>query len=107
MNKLIKRMWEYLCFTMILIGIVGLSWSAFSEHGWIERLWGVAWDAEMRHPILATPIVIGTILLVWLFMRGGLEAGKVHLLDGILIYAIMLVGLYFTLKFFYSGAWPF
>ena len=72
MKKLIQQIWAYICFAMVLVGIIGLTWNAFSEHGWIESLLGVAWDSEIRHPILIAPVVAGTILLVILFMRGGL-----------------------------------
>jgi hypothetical protein len=107
MRNYTKQIWAYICFAMILTGMTGLSWYAFREHGWVESLLGVAWDVEMRHPILASPIIAGTILLVVLFMRGGLEPGKINRLDSIMLYVIMLCGAYFIFRFFYSGAWPF
>lgn len=107
MKKLIHEIWTFFIFAMVLIGIIGLSWNAFGDKGWIESLWGVAWDAEMRHPILAIPVIGGTLLLVMLFMRGGLEPGKTNRLADLLVYATMLSGAYFTVQYFRSGAWPF
>lgn len=104
MKKLIPQMWGFFCFTMVLVGIVGLSWGAFGENGWLERLWGVTLDMELRHPILATPIVCGTLLLVVLFMRGELQTGKVSMLHDLLFYITVLTGVYFTLKFLLSGS---
>lgn len=107
MKNLFKEFWNYFSFAMVLLGIVGLSWNAFSENGWIERLWGVAWDAEVRYPILVVPVIGGTLLLVALFMRGGLEPGKTSRLADLLVYVTMLSGAYFALQYFRSGAWPF
>jgi len=107
MKKLINQIWDFFCFTMILVGIIGLSWGAFGENGWFERLLGVTWDMGLRHPILATPIIVGTLLLVALFMRGELQTGKASRLHDLLIYITMLAGGYFTLKFLLSGFWPF
>lgn len=107
MKILLKELWSYLCFAMVLVGIVGLSWSAFGDQGWIERLWGVAWNAELRHPILAVPVIGGTVMLVLLFMRGGLEPGKTSRLSDMLVYVTMLSGAYFTFQFWRLGAWPF
>ncbi|MFA7279217.1 MAG: hypothetical protein WC100_03895 [Sterolibacterium sp.] len=107
MQGILKEAWSFLCFTLVLIGLIGLTWSAFGDKGWIEQLWGVVWNAELRHPILAIPIVGGTILLVWLFMRGGLEPGKTSRLADLLVYVTMLSGAYFLFQFLRSGAWPF
>ncbi|MDD5176451.1 MAG: hypothetical protein PHQ05_08540 [Sterolibacterium sp.] len=107
MKKLLKEIWSYFSFAMVLVGIIGLSWDAFGAASWIERLWGVAWDAEIRHPILAIPVIGGTLLLAALFMRGGLEPGKTNRLADLLVYVTMLSGVYFTVQYFRSGAWPF
>jgi hypothetical protein len=107
MQGILKEAWSFFCFTLVLIGLIGLTWSAFGEKGWIEQLWGVAWNAELRHPILAIPIIGGTLLLVWLFMRGGLAPGKTSRLADLLVYVTMLSGAYFLFQFLRSGAWPF
>ena len=107
MKGILKEIWSYFCFALVLIGLIGLSWSAFGENGWIERLWGVAWDVEMRHPILAIPVIGGTALLAWLFMRGGLNPGKTSRLADLLVYVTMLSGAYFLFQYFRSGAWQF
>ena len=105
MNQLFKNIWSYFSFAMILVGITGISWNTFSENGWIEQIWGVAWDAEIRHPILFTPIIVSTILLIILYMRGGLETGKTNRFDSLLIYITMISGVYFSCKFIYLTAW--
>ncbi|MFA7270233.1 MAG: hypothetical protein WC073_12885 [Sterolibacterium sp.] len=107
MNKILKELWSYVCFALVLVGIVGLSWSAFGEEGWIERSWGVVWDTEMRHPILAIPVIGSTVLLVTLFMRGGLNPGKTSPLADLLVYVTMLFGAYSIWQYWHSGVWPF
>lgn len=102
MKDILKEAWSFFCFTLVLIGIIGLSWSAFGEKGWIESLWGVAWNAETRNPILAIPVIGGTLLLVWLFMRGGLKPGKTSRLADLLVYVTMLSGAYFLFQYWRS-----
>lgn len=106
MKKILSVIWLYFSFFMILIAILGLSWGAFGENGWIERLWGVAWNIELRHPILGIPVIAGILLSAMLFLRGGLEPGKVGRLGNLLIYAMIIYGGYFSFQWWRSGAWP-
>jgi hypothetical protein len=106
MKKMLAALWNYFTFLMILIGIVGLSWGAFGEKGWIERLLGSAWNIETRHPILALPVIGGTLLLAMMFLRGELQTGKVGWLADLLIYAMMFYGIYFSYLWLRAGAWP-
>ncbi|TAN46755.1 MAG: hypothetical protein EPN21_19585 [Methylococcaceae bacterium] len=99
MKKLINEIWRYIYFTLVFIGVTGLAWRAFGENGWIQALLGAAWDASLRTPILAIPVVGGAVLLVILFVQGGLrpgKPGKTGLLDDLLIYALMAYGVYIT-----------
>lgn len=102
MNNFFKHVWDFICFTLILIGIVGLCWEAFGDKGWVEKLWGVAWNMEISHPILATPIIGGTLLLVVIFARGELQTGKVSKFHDMLIYITMIAGVYFAVRFLLS-----
>lgn len=96
MKRLIQDLWSYCSFTLILIGLWGLSWRTFGAHGWLMHWLNIGADDHVESPILATPILLGTVLLALLFMRGGLKTGKSSWLDDTLIYGMMLVGLYFA-----------
>jgi len=95
MNKATETIWNTIAFTLILIGIVGLSWGAFQENGWPERLLGVFWDASTRQPLLIVPIIGGALLTVSVFLRGGLTPGRGNFFSGVLIYVLMACGIYY------------
>lgn len=100
MKKLIDEVWLYVSFTLMLIGIVGLTWEALRDDGWFEQLAGKIWDAEVREPLLATPIVGGALLLVSIFLRGGLSTtGKEHPFGTLIGYALMASGAYFAFQY--------
>lgn len=40
MKKLIDEIWLYVSFTLVLIGIVGLTWEALRDDRWFEQLAG-------------------------------------------------------------------
>jgi len=96
MKRIIEAAWVYVVFTLVLIGIVGLSLELFMDNGLIERTFDVVWDAEMRNPLLVTPILGGTLLLLSIFLRGRLTSGKGHSFSDLLLYAIMACGAYFS-----------
>ena len=96
MKKIIDEIMAYITFTLILIGIGGLSLEIFKEGGLIERFLGVVWDAESRHPLLITPILGGALLLVSIFLRGGLTKGKGSPLNNLLVYVLMACGAYYS-----------
>lgn len=96
MKKTIEAAWVYVVFTLVLIGIVGLSLELFKDDGLIERALDIVWDTEVRMPLLVTPILGGTLLLLSIFLRGGLTSGKGHSFSDLLLYAIMACGAYFS-----------
>ncbi len=98
MKRIIGEIWIYIVFTLVLIGIVGLSLELFKENGLVERVLGVVWDAEVRSPLLVTPILGGTLLMLSIFLRGGLNPGKGHSFSDLLLYAVMGCGVYFSYK---------
>lgn len=100
MQRIIGAAWAYIVFTLVLIGIVGLSLEFFKDNGLIERTFDVVWDAEVRHPLLITPILGGTLLLLSIFLRGGLTTGKGHSFSDLLLYAMMSSGVYYSYKWF-------
>ena len=102
MKKIIGEIWVYIVFTLVLIGFVGLSLELFKDNGLAERALGVVWDAEVRSPLLATPILGGTLLLLSIFLRGGLNLGKGHSFADLLLYIMMGSGAYYSYKWWIS-----
>ncbi|MBS1191144.1 MAG: hypothetical protein H6R10_2936 [Rhodocyclaceae bacterium] len=102
MNEKLRILWSSTVFALVLVGIAGLSWSAFQENGWVERLLGVVWDAEVRHPLLLVPTIGGALLMAWLFLRGGMaRGGKDSMLSHLWVYGLMASGAYFAVKWIF------
>ena len=101
MKKIIDDVMAYITFTLILIGIGGLSFDTFKVDGLLERFLGVVWEAEVRQPLLITPIVGGALFLVSFFLRGGISgatSGKANLLNNIPVYILMACGAYYLFQ---------
>lgn len=96
MNGRYSTLWSSIVFALVLIGIAGLSWSAFQDNGWVERLFGVVWDAELRHPLLLVPTLGGTVLMAVYYLRGGFKPGRGKVSSALFIYGLMAAGLYYA-----------
>lgn len=98
MKKFFELFWSYLSFALVLIGIGGIAWHTFSDDGWGERLIGVVWDAEMRHPLIVTPIILGTLFVAYMFLRRGATAERSRFAGNVLVWGMSLSGAYFVLQ---------
>lgn len=96
MQRLFEDVWTYIVFTLVLIGIVGISLILFKDDGLVELALGVVWDAEVRNPLLITPILGGTLFLLSVFLRDGLGTGKGPWLSDLLLYSMMACGIFFS-----------
>lgn len=103
MKRLLGTLWSYFLFTLVLIGITGLTWRMFSEHGWAEQMLGVVWDAEVRNPLIMTPVIGGAVYLSVVFLRGGLRPGWDHLVGSALVFVLSLCGVYFTWQWLFAA----
>ncbi|HZX33245.1 MAG TPA: hypothetical protein VFF03_17975 [Rhodocyclaceae bacterium] len=101
MNERLRSAWSTVVFTLIVIGIGGLSWSAFQENGWVEQTFGVIWDAEVRHPMLLVPTIGGALLMASIYLRGGLAPGKNSVVSALLTYGMMIAGVYYCIKWIF------
>lgn len=95
MNRTLEMIWSYICFALILIGIGGVAIRLFSPNGWGERLIGVVWEAEVRSPLIATPIVLGTVYLVYRFLHGNFKPATTNRIGNLIFYGMALAGAYF------------
>lgn len=98
MKKFLADLWSYFIFALILIGIGGISWRTFSDNGWAEQLLGAVWQAEVRYPLIATPIVIGTVYMTYVVLHGGLKAKGERLLGNVMVFVMSACGAYFVFE---------
>lgn len=98
-SGLIEDIWSYIAFALMLIGITGVSWDVFQEDGLAKRFLGAVWDAEVRNPMLFTPIILGGTFLVVVFFRGGFKVGKGNPFSDLFVYVLMAAGVYYIYQF--------
>lgn len=95
MKKMLELLWSYVSFTLVLIGIGGIAWRLFSDNGWAERFIGVVWDAEMRSPLIVTPIILGTLFVTYKFLRRDASEKESRVAGTVLVWGMSLAGAYF------------
>jgi hypothetical protein len=104
----VKRAFEYLqslvVVVLVMAAIAGMSYYAFRDEGWVEKLTGNIWSLEMQYPLIAIPTSIATILLFRMWRHHRLRHGRYRQLPNIVIYALMAVGLYFVGRFVVHGS---
>lgn len=98
MKKALDYAWSAFVLAMGLIGIAGLSWRTFGDDGWAERFLSAVWQAETRNPLLMTPVIIGAIVLVAVFLRGGFRPGTGGVSSHVVVWAVIACGAYFTFE---------
>ena len=98
MKNVLQEVMAFLSFTLILIGIGGVSFEMFRENGLLERFLDIVWETEVRQPLLIIPTVGGALVLTSVVLRGGLTPGKngKGILSNALIYLCMACGAYYA-----------
>lgn len=98
-----KRVFEYLqslaVVVLILAAMLGVSYHAFRDNGWLEGVTGKIWSLEIRYPVIAIPATIAAILFFRMWRHQRLARGHHSRLPDFVIYALMAVGLYFLVRF--------
>lgn len=103
-----KRTFEFLLsltvVVLVLAAMLGMSYHAFRDNGWLEGLTGKIWSLEIQYPVIAIPATIGAILLFRMWRHQRLARGRHSRLPDIVIYALMAVGVYFLVRFGLYGS---
>lgn len=96
MKKLLKDLWSFLALALILIGIGSVSLHLLKTDGWLSTLTGKLWDAEIEHPLIMTPAILGALALGWACLTGHLVIDGKNRLADLLVFALMLMGAYYA-----------
>ncbi len=96
MKSTLGVIWSCISFVLILICIGGIAIRTFSPDGWAEQLIGIIWEAEVRSPLIMTPVIGGTLFMASVFLRGGLQPSTTGLASNILVLLMSLGGAYFA-----------
>ena len=96
MKELFSNVQSFIVMTLVLMGLVGLSYNMFREGGWIEKAVGSAWDYTLRYPlIVAVAAVLGIVLWLW-WRYDRVTRRHKRVAPTIVLYAIMAAGAYFV-----------
>ncbi len=103
-----KRVFEYLqsltVVVLILAAMLGMSYHAFRDNGWLASFTGKLWTIEMQYPVIAIPATIAAILLFRMWRHQRLARGRHSQMPDILVYVLMAVGLYFLIRYTMYGS---
>lgn len=104
MKRFTEVVLAYLTFALIVIGIVGFTWETFRDDGWLEQGLGIVLDSGAKESLLATPMIIGILLVSLAFLRDELfSPGKSHpFFSNAIVYALVASGLYFSYQWITS-----
>jgi hypothetical protein len=103
----VKQYLEYIqslaVIILVLSAIGGISYHLFRHGGWIETAIGTAWDAGVRYPLIAVPVILGAFVLGKMWRDNRLAHGYQSRLPDYLIYVLMAAGAYYIGHFFVRG----
>ena len=95
---------SFVVVVLVMAAIFGMSYHAFRDDGWLEKVTGHILSLEMQYPLIAIPATVAAILVFRMWRRERLARGRHSQLPNIVIYLLMAVGLYFIGQFFVRGS---
>lgn len=98
LKRYLMALWSYVAFTLVLIGVAGVSWETFKDGGWASQFLDSVLGSHVRNPLTAAPIVIALFFLVPRLLRGQLATGRSLSLTNVLLFAMIVAGLHFSMK---------
>jgi hypothetical protein len=103
----VKQVFEYVqsfvTIALIMAGLGGLAYHMFKEGGWLATALGKIWDVNMENPVIAIPVTLGILFIGKLWFDHTRAKGHTSKLPNVLIYVIMLAGVYFIYQFISHG----
>jgi hypothetical protein len=103
----VKKIFEYVSafvtIALLLAGIGGFSYHMFKEGGWLGKILGTIWDAQMSNPVIAIPVTIAVVFFLKMWYDHNRAKGHTSKLPDVMIYVIMAAGLYFIWDFWTKG----
>jgi ABC-type dipeptide/oligopeptide/nickel transport system permease subunit len=87
---------------LVLAAIVGISYHAFREGGWVSQGFGKISDAYINTPLIALAVTVAAIF-AYREWRGRLARGARGKGYDYVIYVLMAVGIYFIGRYVVTG----
>ena len=100
MKKQLEALWSYTAFTLIIVGVMGLSWDTFKPGGWLEQKMGALLSTGTRSPLITAPVVLALFFLIPKLFRGNLNIGKKHSGADIFVMVMLGAGAYYVFQWF-------
>ena len=88
---------------LVLVGVIGISYRAFRDGGWVTQGLGKVADAYVHYPLLALSATIATFFAyrAWTTRRGHGRGGKIY---DYVVYVMMGAGIYFIGYYVLTGS---
>jgi hypothetical protein len=101
--RTIRHVWEYaasLCTIVLVIsGLVGLTFQAVRDGGWISSTLAKAWTVELDHPLVALPLTLAGLYVFLSWRRQHVELGHASRMHNVILYGLMAAGAYYLGEF--------
>jgi hypothetical protein len=98
-KQIIDYLQSFVMVGLILAGIGGAAYHMFKKDGWLSTALGAVWNFQMMNPVVAIPITIAIVVIGKLWFDHQRAKGYASRLPNILIYVVMLAGVYFIYQF--------
>jgi len=102
MKQILESLESIITVVLVLTGIAGISYRAFRDDGWVERGFGKVTSAYIEYPIMGLALTIVGVYAIIKFRQRKVDGRRYKYVDYI-IYALMVVGIYFIGNYIVSG----
>ncbi len=99
MNQVFEYLKSFISIVLMLAGIGGVCWDLFKEGGWLGKILGKFWYAQLNYPMIAIPVTIAVVVLGKMWHDRQVEKGYTSKLPAVLIYLVMAAGVYYLWRF--------
>jgi len=102
MKQIFESLESIITVVLVFAGIIGVAYHGFRDGGWVEQGFGKVTGAYMQYPIVALAVTIVGVYGFIKFRQRKITGGRSKFFDYI-IYAMMIVGIYFIGNFIVTG----
>jgi hypothetical protein len=88
--------------TLVLAGIVGITYNAFRDGGWISQGFGKITDAYANYPLVALGLTVAMFFSYRAWRNATASGGGGKIFD-LLVYVFMAAGTYFIARYVIKG----
>lgn len=99
MKQIFEYVQSFVVIGLMLAGIGGVCYDLFKEGGWLGKILGKFWDAQVEYPMVAIPVTIAVVVIGKMWYDRQIEKGRTSKLPNVLIYVVMAAGVYYIWRF--------